>query len=80
MSSKRESDLKGADRSTVVFEFLLTALAPHVLFVHGRSAVEYFERIVTRLTYGPVCSYSLSRLHIDVFRGIICPINVLCRS
>jgi hypothetical protein len=44
--SKREVDLTDADRTTVVFDFLLKSLRPTIVFVHGRSAVEHLEALM----------------------------------
>jgi hypothetical protein len=43
--SWREADLAKEDRTTEVFDFLLTRLVPRVVFVHGRSAVKHLQRL-----------------------------------
>ncbi len=45
LPSDREADLTEDRRSTVVFDYLLRALQPRVMFVHGRSAIEHLERL-----------------------------------
>ena len=52
-ASKRESHLSKADRRPVVFDFLLKALQPRVIFVYGRSAIKHLEeRTKTSLKHG----------------------------
>jgi hypothetical protein len=49
--SRRETDLGTEQRSTEVFdvlsEFLLPRLEPHVVFVHGGSAIRHLERLTS---------------------------------
>ena len=44
-SSRRLSDLSHDDRSTFVFDFLLSAIRPKVLLVYGRKARKHLERL-----------------------------------
>ena len=43
--SKRESSLAPTHRDTRVFDFLLEAARPRVVFVHGKSAIEHLAKL-----------------------------------
>ena len=46
--SNRLADLSAERRTTRVFDFLLQAIKPRLLFVHGRDAVSHVEKLAQR--------------------------------
>lgn len=45
-ASRSEASLTSEKRSTAVFEFMLKAVQPRILIVHGRSPREHLERLI----------------------------------
>ncbi|MBL7224349.1 MAG: hypothetical protein ISS72_10885 [Candidatus Brocadiae bacterium] len=68
--SPNEASLRPEDRDTRVFDYLLEVLTPKVVFAHGASAIEYFERLAgSALPYDQFTSVSVRGMRIDVITG-----------
>ncbi len=68
--SPDERSLPVADRDTRVFDFLLYALRPRVVFVHGASAIRHLEiRFGTVLPKGQFTPVECHGRQVDVIAG-----------
>jgi hypothetical protein len=70
LPSNREADLPKPQSTTVVFDFLLRALKPKIIFVYGRSAIEHLEMLIhTSLERGKFTRACYLGLEVDVVSG-----------
>ena len=68
--SRREADLADEHKQTDVFDFLLEHLAPHVVFIYGRSAVNHLQRLTgARMEHGIFTPVRYQGLAFDVYAG-----------
>lgn len=47
LPTRREHELSGADRSEDIFEYLLCAIKPKIIYLHGSEPMKHFQRKLT---------------------------------
>jgi len=68
--SPDEKSLRSAARDTRVFEYLLAAICPTVMFIHGKSGIQHMEQVLNKsLPQGQFTTVTHNGRDIDVITG-----------